>query len=159
MPVKHHPSSPFVRRVPTWKMHIFTFVQVCALASFLIFTCLLLILMQLIFLFKQAMLWAVKSSKFSLAFPFFLILMVPIRHQMERLFTPLELRAVNYLKQIKKPFFIFNRFYLNQNSSMETNQTMAQKMNQTSTSKPHSQLKICSVCVKNLKLIKSSMKF
>lgn len=75
MPVKHHGTAPFVRRVPTWKMHIFTAVQVSALA----------------------MLWAVKSSKFSLAFPFFLILMVPIRQQMERLFTPLELRAVRNL--------------------------------------------------------------
>ncbi|XP_055538046.1 anion exchange protein 2 isoform X5 [Wyeomyia smithii] len=73
MPVKHHPQVPFVRRVPTWKMHIFTTVQVLALA----------------------MLWAVKSSPYSLAFPFFLILMVPIRKLMERLFTPLELRALD----------------------------------------------------------------
>lgn len=73
MPVKHHPQVPFVRRVPTWKMHVFTFVQVLALA----------------------MLWTVKSSSFSLAFPFFLIMMVPIRKQMERIFTPLELRAVS----------------------------------------------------------------
>lgn len=72
VPVKHHPQVPFVRRVPTWKMHVFTLVQILALA----------------------MLWAVKSSKFSLAFPFFLVLMVPIRKQMERIFTPLELRAV-----------------------------------------------------------------
>lgn len=74
MPVKHHPQVPFVRRVPTWKMHVFTFVQVLALA----------------------MLWTVKSSSFSLAFPFFLIMMVPIRKQMERIFTPLELRAVSW---------------------------------------------------------------
>uniref|UniRef100_A0A8D8MPB3 Anion exchange protein n=1 Tax=Culex pipiens TaxID=7175 RepID=A0A8D8MPB3_CULPI len=73
MPVKHHPQVPFVRRVPTWKMHVFTFVQVLALA----------------------MLWTVKSSSFSLAFPFFLIMMVPIRKQMERIFTPLELRALD----------------------------------------------------------------
>lgn len=72
MPVKHHGTAPFVRRVPSWKMHIFTFVQVLALA----------------------MLWAVKSSKFSLAFPFVLITMVPIRIMMEKVFTPLELRAV-----------------------------------------------------------------
>ncbi|KFB52870.1 AGAP006115-PB-like protein [Anopheles sinensis] len=73
MPVKHHPQVPFVRRVPTWKMHLFTFVQILALA----------------------MLWAVKSSPFSLAFPFFLIMMVPIRKQMEKFFTPLELRALD----------------------------------------------------------------
>jgi len=62
-----------VRRVPSWKMHIFTAVQVLALA----------------------MLWTVKSSNFSLAFPFFLIMMVPIRIQMQRIFTPLELRALD----------------------------------------------------------------
>nr|XP_029722117.1 band 3 anion transport protein isoform X7 [Aedes albopictus] len=73
MPVKHHPQVPFVRRVPSWKMHIFTAVQIMALA----------------------MLWAVKSSAFSLAFPFFLIMMVPIRKQMERMFSPLELRALD----------------------------------------------------------------
>nr|ACH67478.1 SLC4-like anion exchanger [Aedes aegypti] len=73
MPVKHHPQVPFVRRVPSWKMHIFTAVQILALA----------------------MLWAVKSSAFSLAFPFFLIMMVPIRKQMERIFSPLELRALD----------------------------------------------------------------
>ncbi|XP_058831835.1 anion exchange protein 3 isoform X1 [Topomyia yanbarensis] len=73
MPVKHHPQVPYVRRVPSWKMHIFTTVQVLALA----------------------MLWAVKSSPYSLAFPFFLILMVPIRKQLERLYSPLELRALD----------------------------------------------------------------
>ncbi|XP_061496853.1 band 3 anion transport protein isoform X10 [Anopheles gambiae] len=73
MPVKHHPQVPFVRRVPTWKMHLFTFVQILALA----------------------MLWAVKSSPFSLAFPFFLIMMVPIRKQLESIFSPLELRALD----------------------------------------------------------------
>lgn len=73
MPVKHHPPEPYVRRVPTWKMHVFTFVQIFALA----------------------MLWGVKSSKFSLAFPFILMMMVPIRKQLERIFTPLELRALD----------------------------------------------------------------
>ncbi|CAO1323960.1 unnamed protein product [Diamesa tonsa] len=73
MPVKYHSQAPFVRRVPTWKMHIFTLVQFLALG----------------------MLWAVKSSRFSLAFPFFLVLMVPIRKQLERLYTPLELRALD----------------------------------------------------------------
>ncbi|XP_062543565.1 anion exchange protein 2 isoform X2 [Armigeres subalbatus] len=73
MPVKHHPQVPFVRRVPSWKMHIFTTVQVLSLA----------------------MLWTVKSSAFSLAFPFFLIMTVPIRKQMERIFSPLELRALD----------------------------------------------------------------
>lgn len=74
MPVKHHPQEPYVRRVPTWKMHVFTGVQILALA----------------------MLWGIKSSKFSLAFPFILMMMVPIRKQLEHIFTPLELRAVNF---------------------------------------------------------------
>lgn len=72
MPVKYHPSEPFVRRVPTWKMHLFTFTQVMALA----------------------VLWAVKSSKFSLAFPFFLIMMVPLRQKLGSYFTTSELIAV-----------------------------------------------------------------
>jgi hypothetical protein len=75
MPVKHHGTEPFVRRVPTWKMHIFTFVQVAALA----------------------MLWTVKSSSVSLLFPFFLIMMIPVRKQFEKIFTPLELRAVSVM--------------------------------------------------------------
>jgi len=75
MPVKHHPQVPYVRRLPTWKMHVFTITQVLALA----------------------LLWGIKSSKFSLAFPFILMMMVPIRKQLERIFTPLELRAVSYL--------------------------------------------------------------
>lgn len=74
MPVKHHPQVPFVRRVPTLKMHFFTLVQILALGT----------------------LWIVKSSSISLAFPFFLIMMVPIRFLMERVFTPLELRAVSF---------------------------------------------------------------
>lgn len=73
MPVKHHPQVPYVRRLPTWKMHVFTVTQILALA----------------------LLWGVKSSKFSLAFPFILMMMVPIRKQLERIFTPLELRAVS----------------------------------------------------------------
>uniref|UniRef100_A0A182JXV8 Anion exchange protein n=1 Tax=Anopheles christyi TaxID=43041 RepID=A0A182JXV8_9DIPT len=73
MPVKHHPQVPFVRRVQTWKMHLFTFIQILALAVML----------------------AVKSSPFAMAFPSFLIFMVPIRKQMERFFSPLELRALD----------------------------------------------------------------
>lgn len=89
MPVKHHPPSPFVRRVPTWKMHIFTAVQVGALV----------------------MLWTVKSSQFSLAFPFFLIMMVPIRQQMEKIFTPLELRAVSVYTSEGLSIQLTSRFY------------------------------------------------
>ncbi|XP_059613187.1 anion exchange protein 3 isoform X2 [Phlebotomus argentipes] len=73
MPVKYHPPEPFVRRVPTWKMHIFTFTQAAALA----------------------ILWGVKSSSFSLAFPFFLIMMVPLRHKLGTYFTASELNALD----------------------------------------------------------------
>lgn len=72
MPVKHHPQVPFVRRVPTWKMHFYTFIQVLALV----------------------VLWVVKSSRFALAFPFFLIMMVPLRRQLDKIFTVTEIRAV-----------------------------------------------------------------
>lgn len=55
------------------KMHLFTLIQLLCLA----------------------VLWVVKSTEASLAFPFFLILMVPLRAQLRFLFTPEELRAVS----------------------------------------------------------------
>lgn len=73
MPVKYHPPEPYVRRVQAWKMHIFTLVQVFALA----------------------VLWAVKSSQFSLAFPFFLIMMVPLRQRLTTFFNTREMNAVS----------------------------------------------------------------
>uniref|UniRef100_A0AAR5Q1D6 Anion exchange protein n=1 Tax=Dendroctonus ponderosae TaxID=77166 RepID=A0AAR5Q1D6_DENPD len=73
MPVKHHPQASYVRKVRTVKMHIFTFVQVMCLI----------------------MLWVVKSTAASLAFPFFLILMVPLRDQLKRIFSQKELRALD----------------------------------------------------------------
>ncbi|KAK9738714.1 hypothetical protein QE152_g9649 [Popillia japonica] len=54
-------------------MHLFTFVQI----------------------FCLSVLWIVKSTKASLAFPFFLLLMIPLRAQMKRVFTPVELRALD----------------------------------------------------------------
>lgn len=73
MPVKHHPQASYVRKVRTAKMHLFTFVQL---------TCLIV-------------LWVVKSTKASLAFPFCLILMVPLRGQLSRIFSQRELRALD----------------------------------------------------------------
>lgn len=91
MPVKYHPLEAFVRRVQTWKMHLFTIVQILALA----------------------MLWAVKSSSYSLAFPFFLLMMVPIRQKMATYYTEREMNAVSclhvnilVLKNFK--YFFFN---------------------------------------------------
>lgn len=76
MPVKHYPPTNYVKRVRPWKMNLFTAIQVLCLV----------------------VLWTVKSSKFSLAFPFFLILMVPIRQILNSIYKPEELQAVNCLK-------------------------------------------------------------
>ncbi|XP_011328913.1 band 3 anion transport protein isoform X4 [Ooceraea biroi] len=73
MPVKHHGTANYVRRVQTSKMHIFTAVQILCLT----------------------VLWIVKSTKAALALPFFLILMIPLRTQMSRFFTAAELRALD----------------------------------------------------------------
>lgn len=79
MPVKYHPSEVYVKRVPTWKMHLFTGIQVCGLA----------------------ILWVVATSKISLAFPFVLVVMVPLRQKMSLYYTAQELNAVSIL------FFVF----------------------------------------------------
>lgn len=73
MPVKYHNSEEYVKRVPTWKMHVFTFAQVLSLA----------------------VLWAVKSSSISLAFPFVLVMMVPLRIKLGALYNERELNAVS----------------------------------------------------------------
>ncbi|XP_015585826.1 band 3 anion transport protein isoform X2 [Cephus cinctus] len=73
MPVKHHGTANYVRRVQTYKMHIFTLTQILCLA----------------------ILWVVKSTKAALALPFFLILMIPLRAQMRHFFTAAELRALD----------------------------------------------------------------
>nr|XP_015833088.1 PREDICTED: band 3 anion transport protein isoform X2 [Tribolium castaneum] len=73
MPVKHHPQASYVRKVKTAKMHLFTFIQLMCLV----------------------VLWTVKSTEASLAFPFFLILMVPLRSYLTRIFSPRELRALD----------------------------------------------------------------
>ncbi|KAH8333380.1 hypothetical protein KR067_011160 [Drosophila pandora] len=73
MPVKHYPPTPYVKRVRPWKLHLFTTIQVLCLV----------------------LLWTVKSSRFSLAFPFFLIMMVPIRLQLNALYKPEEMQALD----------------------------------------------------------------
>ncbi|XP_076171148.1 anion exchange protein Ae2 isoform X1 [Ptiloglossa arizonensis] len=73
MPVKHHGTANYVRRVQTYKMHIFTLIQILCLA----------------------ILWTVKSTRAALALPFFLILMIPLRAQMRHFFTVAELRALD----------------------------------------------------------------
>lgn len=73
MPAKYHPPETYVRRVPTWKMHLFTVIQVIALI----------------------ILWVIKSSKLSLAFPFVLIMMVPLRQRLSLFFNSREINAVS----------------------------------------------------------------
>ena len=60
-------------QVRTWKMHAFTIVQLVGLG----------------------ILWAVKDSPIALAFPFFVVLMVPLRMILKFFFTPEELEAVS----------------------------------------------------------------
>ncbi|KAM5273387.1 band 3 anion transport protein [Ctenodactylus gundi] len=73
-PSKYHPDVPFVKRVRTWRMHLFTIIQIICLA----------------------VLWAVKSTKASLALPFVLILTVPLRRfLLPFLFSRLELQCLD----------------------------------------------------------------
>jgi solute carrier family 4 (anion exchanger) protein 1 len=62
-------------KVKTWKMHLFTGVQCIGLA----------------------VLWIVKSSVVALAFPFFVVGMVPLRIGLKYIFSPRELEAVNII--------------------------------------------------------------
>lgn len=60
-------------QVKTWRMHLFTFIQLGCIA----------------------LLWVVKSTAASLAFPFLLLLTVPLRRcLLPRLFQDRELQAV-----------------------------------------------------------------
>ncbi|MCJ8739189.1 hypothetical protein PDJAM_G00044340 [Pangasius djambal] len=74
VPKKYHPSLPYATRVKTWRMHLFTLIQLVCLG----------------------ILWAVKSTKASLALPFVLILTVPLRILMTgRLFTTTEMKCLD----------------------------------------------------------------
>ncbi|XP_036176454.1 anion exchange protein 3 isoform X7 [Myotis myotis] len=73
MPAKHHPEQPYVTKVKTWRMHLFTCIQLGCIA----------------------LLWVVKSTAASLAFPFLLLLTVPLRRcLLPRIFQDRELQAV-----------------------------------------------------------------
>ncbi|XP_028919052.1 anion exchange protein 3 [Ornithorhynchus anatinus] len=74
VPAKHHPDRPYVTKVKTWRMHLFTGIQLSCIA----------------------LLWAVKSTAASLAFPFLLLLTVPLRRcLLPRLFRQRELQALD----------------------------------------------------------------
>ncbi|XP_041830886.1 solute carrier family 4 member 1b (Diego blood group) [Melanotaenia boesemani] len=74
IPKKYHPDEPYVTRVSTGRMHVFTIIQIVCLA----------------------VLWMVKSSPISLALPFVLILTIPLRMLMTgRLFTEMEMKCLD----------------------------------------------------------------
>uniref|UniRef100_A0AAQ6AK57 Anion exchange protein n=1 Tax=Amphiprion ocellaris TaxID=80972 RepID=A0AAQ6AK57_AMPOC len=74
MPPKYHPDHTYVRKVRTLRMHLFTCIQVVCLA----------------------VLWAVMSTQASLAFPFVLILTVPVKMLvLPRIFSGREMACVS----------------------------------------------------------------
>uniref|UniRef100_A0A8C2UYN1 Anion exchange protein n=1 Tax=Chinchilla lanigera TaxID=34839 RepID=A0A8C2UYN1_CHILA len=74
MPPKHHPDVTYVKKVRTMRMHLFTALQLLCLA----------------------LLWAVMSTAASLAFPFILILTVPLRMVvLTRIFTEREMKCLD----------------------------------------------------------------
>uniref|UniRef100_A0A8C7ZQC4 Anion exchange protein n=1 Tax=Oryzias sinensis TaxID=183150 RepID=A0A8C7ZQC4_9TELE len=74
MPPKYHPDHTYVRKVRTLRMHLFTCIQLVCLAS----------------------LWVVKSTQASLAFPFVLILTIPVKmFLLPRIFSAREMACVS----------------------------------------------------------------
>jgi len=73
MPIKHHPQVSYVKYVKTWRMFLYTFIQVIGLA----------------------ILWVVKSSPAAIAFPFFVVAMVPLRKSLKFIFTDREMEMLD----------------------------------------------------------------
>uniref|UniRef100_A0A3Q3EQ25 Anion exchange protein n=1 Tax=Kryptolebias marmoratus TaxID=37003 RepID=A0A3Q3EQ25_KRYMA len=74
MPPKYHPDDNYVRKVRTLRMHLFTLVQL---------TCL-------------SLLWVVMATAAALAFPFMLLLTIPLRMLLlPRLFSHRELQSLD----------------------------------------------------------------
>uniref|UniRef100_A0AAQ6INK0 Anion exchange protein n=1 Tax=Anabas testudineus TaxID=64144 RepID=A0AAQ6INK0_ANATE len=74
MPPKYHPDQNYVRKVRTLRMHLYTLVQL---------TCL-------------SLLWVVMATAAALAFPFVLLLTIPVRMLLlPRLFTWRELQSLD----------------------------------------------------------------
>lgn len=74
MPPKYHPDHTYVRKVRTLRMHLYTAVQVVCLA----------------------VLWAVMSTVASLAFPFLLIMTVPVKmFVLSRIFSSREMQCLD----------------------------------------------------------------
>ncbi|KAK7938892.1 hypothetical protein WMY93_002218 [Mugilogobius chulae] len=73
-PAKHHPDHIYVTKVRTWRMNMFTIIQLACIIA----------------------LWVVKSTVASLAFPFVLIMTVPLRRVvLSRIFNERELQALD----------------------------------------------------------------
>ncbi|TWW80470.1 Anion exchange protein 3 [Takifugu flavidus] len=73
-PAKHHPDHIYVTKVKTWRMNMFTLTQLGCIIT----------------------LWVVKSTTASLAFPFILIMTVPLRRLiLSRIFEERELQALD----------------------------------------------------------------
>nr|XP_014341472.1 PREDICTED: anion exchange protein 3 isoform X1 [Latimeria chalumnae] len=73
-PSKHHPDHVYVIKVKTWRMNLFTCIQLACIV----------------------LLWVVKSTVASLAFPFILIMTVPLRvFVLPRIFQERELKALD----------------------------------------------------------------
>ncbi|XP_038575994.1 anion exchange protein 3 isoform X1 [Micropterus salmoides] len=73
-PAKHHPDHIYVTKVKTWRMNLFTITQLACIVA----------------------LWVVKSTVASLAFPFVLIMTVPLRRLiLSRIFEERELQALD----------------------------------------------------------------
>uniref|UniRef100_F6XL93 Anion exchange protein n=1 Tax=Ciona intestinalis TaxID=7719 RepID=F6XL93_CIOIN len=74
MPSKHYPDFSYVEVVRHMKIHIFTFIQIICLA----------------------ILWIVKSTAAQIAFPFFLVMTIPLRYfVLPKFFTPKEIAELD----------------------------------------------------------------
>uniref|UniRef100_A0A8C3VPJ3 Anion exchange protein n=1 Tax=Catharus ustulatus TaxID=91951 RepID=A0A8C3VPJ3_CATUS len=83
MPSKHHPDHIYVVKVKTWRMNLFTCIQLACIV----------------------LLWVVKSTVASLAFPFVLIMTVPLRRfVLPRFFHDRELKLAHW-NEIEDPNF------------------------------------------------------
>lgn len=82
MPVKYQPDYPYLRHVPLWRVHLFTFIQILCVAG----------------------LWIVKSIKsISIIFPLLVVFTAVVRKIVEKIFTQRELMYIDALLPGKHP--------------------------------------------------------
>uniref|UniRef100_A0A665UUX4 Anion exchange protein n=1 Tax=Echeneis naucrates TaxID=173247 RepID=A0A665UUX4_ECHNA len=80
MPPKYHPDHTYVRKVRTLRMHLFTCIQLVCLA----------------------VLWVVMSTQASLAFPFVLLLTIPVKmFLLRRIFNHREIACVSQSQEAR----------------------------------------------------------